>query len=42
MVNPSPEVIGRDFNNLKDDEGEESLISPIGEQDGGRCGFGCE
>jgi hypothetical protein len=29
MVNPSPEVIGRDFNNLKDDEGEESLISPI-------------
>jgi hypothetical protein len=28
MVNPSPDVIGRDFHNSRDDEGEGS---PIGE-----------
>jgi hypothetical protein len=31
MVNPSPDVIGRHFNNLRDDEGEGSSVSPIRE-----------
>ena len=31
MVNPSPDVIGRNFNNLRNDGGEGSSISPIRE-----------
>jgi hypothetical protein len=29
MVNPSPDVTGVDFNNLRDDEGEGSAIGII-------------